>query len=405
MQHTKYPRLSLGYSTNVHRGETLDQVYRFLRRYTVPIQRKVFGKSSSGLELRFGVRAATELLNREKRREFAAFLDDSGLELFSINAFPLGDFQALRVKQQVYAPDWRKRDRVLWTQRIARSFADLLPPGRQGSLSTLGGTYRAWSDSKSTRERMAANYLKVLTTLEDLAEANGADIVLAAEPEPDTTFEIADDVIRFVEDHLLPLAQQSWRGRYRNRDAVEEAVRRRFTVNVDTCHFSVLFHEPTRALQELKKAGLKIGKIHVTNALSLKNPLTSPRGYDAFRGMNEPRYLHQFCGVDDLGETVWRGQDLDELPRSLRRGVHPSVTELRTHFHVPLYLKRWKTLRTTQQETAAAVAWAVKHRSSKHFVLETYTWPVLASEQRLVNGIAREYRWLLGELDRAGASW
>ena len=111
MQHTKYPRLSLGYSTNVHRGETLDQVYRFLRRYTVPIQRKVFGKSSSGLELRFGVRAATELLNREKRREFAAFLDDSGLELFSINAFPLGDFQARRVKQQVYAPDWRKRAR------------------------------------------------------------------------------------------------------------------------------------------------------------------------------------------------------------------------------------------------------------------------------------------------------
>ena len=113
-------RLWLGYSTNVHRGETLRQVYRFLRNYSVPIKERVFGKNAAGLELRFGMPAASELLTAAARNQFRAFLAESDLELFSLNAFPLQDFQARRVKEQVYAPDWRSRERVVWTQRMAR---------------------------------------------------------------------------------------------------------------------------------------------------------------------------------------------------------------------------------------------------------------------------------------------
>jgi hypothetical protein len=348
--------------------------------------------------------AARDLLLRARLEEFGGFLEDAGLEIFSINAFPLHDFQARRVKQEVYAPPWDRKERVRWTRKICSILADLLPEGRPGSVSTLGGTYRFWNQGPKTDERIARNYLEVLLHLEDLADDQGKNIVLAAEPEPDTTFEVASDVISFVEDTLIPTAQRDpvCRRRLGNRAAIEEAIRRRFTVNLDTCHFSVLFHSPSEALGAFERAGIRIGKLHITNAPALRRPHRAPRGFETLRRMNEPRYLHQFCGRDRDGRSIWRGQDLDELPRRLRPDLHPDLDELRTHFHVPLYLQRYKNLRTTREETAAAVRRTVREKLCDHLVIETYTWPVLAREDRLVRGISAEFRWLLGEIASAG---
>ena len=395
-------RLYLGYSTNVHRSENLRQIYRFLEQYTIPVKRRVFGKYSTGLELRLGIGAATDLLRRGARQEFGGFLEDAGLEIFSINAFPLHDFQARRVKQDVYAPAGDRKERVRWTIKICSILADLLPEDRPGSVSTLGGTYRFWKARPKNDERIAKNYLEALLHLEELDRDLGKNIVLAAEPEPDTTFEIATDVISFVEDTLIPTAQKDpvWKRRVGTRAAIEETVRRRFTVNLDTCHFSVLFHSPAEALGAFKRAGIRIGKLHITNAPVLPRPHRAPKGYETLRRMHEPRYLHQFCGRDRDGNQVWRGRDLDELPRRLRSDVHPDVDVLRTHFHVPLYLKRYKNLLTTREETGEAVRRTVRERLCDHLVIETYTWPIVAREDRLVRGIAAEYRWLLGELGR-----
>lgn len=395
------PRLYLGYSTNVHRSENLKQIYRFLGRFTIPVKRRVFGEQPGGLELRLGIGAARDLLARPRRDEFRSHLEEAGLEIFSINAFPLHDFQARRVKQDVYAPSWDHKERVRWTNQICDILASLLPEGRPGSVSTLGGTYRFWKHTPATFAKIARNYLEVLGHLEDLQDETGRDIVLAAEPEPDTTFEIASDVISFVEDHLIPTACQdrTWKRRHGSRQKIEEVVRRRFTVNLDTCHFSVLFHSPAEALGAFKRAGVAVGKLHITNAPALRSPHRSPSGYRTLRGMNEPRYLHQFCGRDSNGEQIWRGRDLDELPRQLSRDKHPNLDELRTHFHVPLYLKRYKNLRTTREETAEAVKRTVREKLCRHLVIETYTWPVLAREDQLIRGITAEFRWLLKTLN------
>ncbi|MBI4583312.1 MAG: metabolite traffic protein EboE [Planctomycetes bacterium] len=392
------PPLHLGYSTNVHRGESLEEIYHYLRDYTIPIKERVFGNEPSGLELRLGIAAARELRRRERREELKAFLDLAGLELFSVNAFPLHDFQARRVKERVYHPPWTHRARARWTIAIARIFADLLPEGVTGSLSTLAGTYRFWEHGPRTFERLARNYLDALAALEDLEEETGKRLLLAAEPEPDTTLEVAEEVIRFYENWLYPAAKTLWRKRHRTPGRIEAALRRRFTVNLDTCHFSVLFHDPAQALADLVRAGLQVGKVHVTNALALRRPARSPRAYREFRGMNEPRYLHQFCGLMEgkRGEkTFWRGRDLDRLPEKLEAGDRLEVAELRTHFHVPIHLQRWRALSTTQEETKKAVQLAVRKGWCPHLVIETYTWPVLAKEDRLVDGIAREFRWLL----------
>jgi hypothetical protein len=402
----------LGYSTNVHRAHDLAAVRRFLRDFTIPIKERVFGKEPAGLELHLGIGSTRELEAERARRELAELLEDAGLVLFSINAYPLLDFHARRVKEKVYQPSWAEPARAHWTSAIARVFAGLLHEEVPGSISTLGGEFRRRTHGGATFQSLAWNYLEVIESLIDIQETIGRTIVLAVEPEPETTFETAADVIDFFQDHLLPLARERWRTRC-SRERIEADLRRFFTVNVDTCHLSVLFEDQVESLRKLEAAGLRLGKMHVTNAVALRDPYRARGGYEDLRGMDEPRYFHQFCGRDDEGAIVWRGLDLDELPARLERGQHPPVVELRSHFHVPLYLKRYRRLGTTQEETAAAVREVVRRRSTRHLVLETYTWPILMGRragatpaerrERLIAGIAREFRWLLQVLRPAAA--
>ncbi|MBI4601603.1 MAG: metabolite traffic protein EboE [Planctomycetes bacterium] len=386
----------LAYSTNVHRGETLADVYRFLRDYTLPVKRRVFGAEPAGLELRLGIGSARELRRPAALEAFRGFLSESGLVPFSINAYPLRDFHARRVKEQVYLPSWTDAARAAWTNRIAAIHAAILPEGLAGSVSTLGGCFRGAAHGPAAFRRIAANYLSTVEALARIEEETGKTIVLAVEPEPDTTFETARDVVEFFEGWLLPAARERWRPRGLGPVRTEERLRRLFTVNYDTCHLSVLFQDTVEGLRELWRAGIEVGKVHVTSAVAVRDPYRAPEAYRELRGMDEPRYFHQFCGRDAAGQAVWRGLDLRELPEKLVRGRHPDVVELRSHYHVPLYLIRWRRLRTTREETRAAVLEVLRARRCSHLVVETYTWPILATEDKLVAGIARELEWLLG---------
>jgi hypothetical protein len=406
MDAKKTPRWTplLGYSTNVHRGETLAQVYRFLGDYTVPINRRVFGAGArAGLELRLGIGSARELAKRAARERFRAFLEENGLLLFSVNAFPLLDFHARRVKEKVYAPAWTEAARGRWTNAIADILADLLPAGVTGSISTLGGAFRHKEHGAAALRKIAANYARTAGHLAGIEERTGKTILLAAEPEPETTFETSRDVIEFFERWLIPAARAVW-GRRMRPARIEERLRRFFTVNCDACHASVLFEDPVESLRSLWRAGIEVGKLHVTSAVALPNPFRARKAYADLLAMDEPRYFHQFAGRGAGGKVIWRGLDLDRLPRRLERGKHPPVSEIRSHYHVPLYLRKWRSLDTTRDETRRAVREAARAKRTSHLVVETYTWPILAREEKLIEGIAREIEWLLQTLSGAGTA-
>ena len=399
-----------GYSTNVHPGEDLAQVLDSLERFAIPVRRAVFGdRAEAGLELRLGIGAARDLLRPAAREKLAAFLGESRLRLFSINAYPLRDFHAPRVKEEAYRPAWTDPARPLWTRRIAGILAALLPPGLAGTISTLGGTYRRWGDGPRARAAIARGYLEVIEELEEIEERSGRRIALAVEPEPDTTFETAGDLIRFFEGVLLPAARRRWKGRLRTA-RIEEVLRGRFTVNLDTCHLSVVFRRPAGEMEVLRRAGIAIGKVHVTSAVALERPAVSPRAYAQLRGMDEPRYLHQVRGADGRGRPVLALADLGDLPGD--PGALGRAVRLRSHFHLPVSSARWGRLETTREETREAVLLALRKDLCRQLVIETYTWPVIAGRGRgrldLVREIAREFRWLLGvileEKRRSGPS-
>jgi hypothetical protein len=390
--------LLLAYSTNVHPSRSLADVRALLARYTRPIYDRVFGSEVCGVELHLSMRTARELASARPRRELSDFLRDHGLYLFSVNAFPLLDFHARRVKERVYRPSWAEADRVRWTGRIAEILASLLPPDVVGTLSTVGGGFRPETREPEVLRALAKGYLRVLDRLHRIESRTGRRILLAVEPEPDTTLETTDEVIEFVESTLIPLAWTIWRRPGVSRAKIEERVRRFFTVNYDACHASVLFQDLLGSLRRLRRAGIRIGKVHVTSALALPRPHRRPRAYAQLRSLHEPRYFHQVCGRDAAGQLTYRGLDLDELPRRWPPSGHPEVEELRTHFHVPLFRQSWGLLGTTRDETRDLVLEVVRRKLCPQLVVETYTWPLLQRGPSLTAGISREFRWLQGVL-------
>src|ERR1043165_2048216 len=137
-------KIHLSYSSNVHPAESLDDLTRTLHEYIAPISHSARGAGVPPAELastnlRIGMKQADELLqhpplpsNSALSDEIlkappspacAAFLhelDETKLDVISINAFPIRDFHAPRVKEQVYSPPWTDGGRSLYSLKIAK---------------------------------------------------------------------------------------------------------------------------------------------------------------------------------------------------------------------------------------------------------------------------------------------
>ena len=133
---TPHGSFLVSYSTNVHAGESLDEVRRLLAEDVGLVKKRVAPDVPFGVELRLGQAAIAELGAGPALDDLAAWLAANDLFVFSLNGFPLRDFHAPTVKENVYRPDWGETERQQDTIRLAQILAALLPEGMEGSLST-----------------------------------------------------------------------------------------------------------------------------------------------------------------------------------------------------------------------------------------------------------------------------
>src|SRR5436305_5765748 len=175
----------LTYCTNIHAGESWDEVRQSLEAHVPHIKAKVSPQNAFGLGLRLSGIAAEALSAPAVLDEFRAFLARENLYVFTINAFPYGPFHGRRVKEDVYQPDWLAPERLRYTDRAAEILATLLPEGMVGSVSTVPGTFKAVAAARPDAARAMADALaRHVATLVSLRRRTGREIVLALEPEP-----------------------------------------------------------------------------------------------------------------------------------------------------------------------------------------------------------------------------
>ena len=366
----------LTYCTNIHPGESWSEVRANIERYVVAVKAELSPSEPFGVGLRLSGRAATELAAPRELAAFRRLLDERGLYVFTINGFPHGAFHATPVKHEVYRPDWLEPERVAYTNLLADLLAELLPPGVDGTISTVPGCFRARATANAG-ERMAAQLARCADHLAALEHRTGRHVTLALEPEPCCAIETIAEAVAFFDVHRLD--------------------RRYLGVCFDACHAAVEFEELEPALAALRDANIAVAKLQISAGLRVTPVRDDQRRW--LESWVEPVYLHQV--VARRGETLARYVD---LPEALAAPDAPDE-EWRVHFHVPIFHDD----RGTQDYLAEVLASHRRRPISTHLEVETYTWDVLPAGFRersagrspvesIVDAIARELRWAIERL-------
>lgn len=384
----------LTYCTNIHAGESLDEVMAGLARHLPAIKARIAPDRPMGVGLRLGHAAEVGLRAPGALERLKAFLAEGDYYVFTINGFPYGPFHGRAVKELAYRPDWSEPERLAYTNALADILAELLPEGQQGSLSTVPCTFKPWAQGRI--EALTDNLLRHAVHLVGLERSTGKAIALALEPEPCCYLETVEEAVRYFEGQLYGAGAAARLASLAglSRPQAEAALRRHLGLCYDVCHAAVEYEDPRASIAALRASGIPIAKIQLSSALRVAEvDAASVRNLAAFA---EPVYLHQV--VQRTNGALRRYTD---LPEALAAAAQARGSEWRVHFHVPVFLPEMTHFGTTQAFLAEILALHRRDPVSAHLEVETYTWDVLPAEYRGVElsaAIARELSWVKSAL-------
>lgn len=389
----------LSYCSNIHPGENWEVTFSNLQKYLPIIREQVAGDRPFGVGLRLSNTASEELGLGETLSNFKNWLSENNLYVFTMNGFPYGNFHNERVKDMVHAPDWGTNDRVVYTKRLFDQLAVLLPDGVAGGISTSPISYKHWHKTTNKVDTVlkkgAEHLVEIALHLFKLEKTTGKFMHLDIEPEPDGLFENSDEVVNFFADYLVPMAKEILPDKIGiEANSVENLIKKYITVCYDICHFSLAYENPIDTFKKFANSGIAIGKIQVSAALKiLNNPEETEAIWESLSLFNEPVYLHQV--TEKVGGEVVTYNDLPIVLKEKKE-----FTELRAHFHVPIFLEKFDKLDSTQDQILAVIDYLKTNKISEHIEIETYTWDVLpeALKTDLSDCIVREINWLKNKL-------
>ncbi|MBE9077530.1 metabolite traffic protein EboE [Romeria aff. gracilis LEGE 07310] len=392
----------LTYCTNIHPGETWPEVFENLQTYVTALKQRLCPDEEFGVGLRLANAATHELLQGNALAEFQTWLDRQGLYVFTLNGFPYGGFHHQVVKDRVYAPDWTDPDRLSYTLRLIKILAILLPTDiEDGGISTLPLSYKPWRSDNldSVFEQSCYQLAQAVAKMAYLAQETGKVLHLDIEPEPDGLLENAAEVIAFFHQWLLPVGGSLLVRQGLTQAQAEAWLREHVRVCYDTCHFAVEYEEPETAITQLQSTGIQIGKLQLSSALRVSLPPDSNQRrslQSRLQPFAESTYLHQVSERHTDGTL----HHFPDLITALPQLEHTSAQEWRTHFHVPIFLRDYRTLNSTQDHIEAALRLLPDRLRCHHLEIETYTWDVLPAAMQidLLASIQREYEWVLKSL-------
>ncbi|MEO0800642.1 MAG: metabolite traffic protein EboE [Cyanobacteria bacterium J06642_2] len=400
----RYPELHLTYCTNIHPGETWEDVFANLQRHLPALKARLAPDVPFGVGLRLANIAAAELLQGDRLVQFRQWLDRENLYVFTLNGFPYGSFHHQVVKDRVYAPDWTEVERLEYTLRLTEILAALLPAGMDGGISTVPLSYKPWwsrsEDADTAFRSSSLNLARLALEMARIERDSGTWLHVDLEPEPNGAIENASETVEFFQSWLLPVGGM-WLAEQLgcSRQQAEALLLRHVNVCYDTCHFALEYEEPAEAIAHLQAADIRIGKVQISSALRVDMPTdiaARQTVVERLRPFAESTYLHQAIARQP-DDTLSRYVDLDAALPNLLSG---DAVEWRIHFHVPIFLQDYQILQSTQDHISGVIELLGDRFSCHHLEIETYTWDVLpaAMKQDIQLSIQREYEWVLEAL-------
>ena len=383
--------LHLTYCTNIHPGEDWVSVDATIREVAPVLKSRISPDGPFGLGLRLSALAAREAIETGSVPAFRSYLDSQGLYVAIINGYPYGSFHGAAVKDQVFSPDWTNEGRLNYTLDLLEVLGGLLSDGVDGGISTMPLSYKPWGlDTDWTA--IVRNLVRLTESMVRLNRTSGKFIHLDIEPEPDGLIENTDEVIRFFEDRLLPMGGPILASALSvTAEQARELLLDHIRVCFDCCHIAVEYEDPLHALDKLRNAGIRIGRVQLSSALKVDLPDDTER----LIPFADSTYLHQV--IENRGNCLYHFPD---LPDALAAPTDSAAKQWRIHFHVPLFTAAYDGFHSTQGDVRTVLAAALRDRFTRHLEIETYTWDVLpqALKTGMLDSITREFEWVIGEV-------
>ncbi|MEM8486090.1 MAG: metabolite traffic protein EboE [Bacteroidota bacterium] len=400
----------LTYCSNIHPGESWQAVRENLDTYTLPLKQQLSPDAPFGVGLRLSDASARELLTGNHLNELVDWLASHDLYVYTFNGFPYGDFHGQVVKDKVYMPDWRTRERVDYTLRLIEILATLLPAGMDGGISTSPLSYKPWlnGDAKAIEDAFATSTAHLAAITEQLVtthQKTGKLIHIDIEPEPDCLIENIDETIAFFTNWLFPRGRKLLADKLGiAEDEAENLLRTHIRLCYDTCHFAVEFESAADVVKKMSDAGILIGKVQISAAVKVKLPADASQRNaiaDRLTPFVESTYLHQVVEQRHDGSL----NHYTDLGNALPYILEETAAEWRIHFHVPIFVDDYNQIQSTQGDIVDALKLQVAAPYTTHLEIETYTWGVLPAglKQDMTTSIYREYDWVLSVLEESDA--
>ena len=363
----------IGYCTNVHAGDTIDEVVANLHNFSSAVQHQV------GKQIEIGLWLPDNSLSEQTSDNLKECLDTLNLRVRSLNGFPFGNFHSNIVGRTVYEPTWCEEDRLTYTKKLATILSNLLPKNKSGSISTLPlGWGEGWDGDKQAAQML----MQCVDFLEELEQTSGQLIHLDIEPEPGCRLQTARNLAEFIQIQFDD----------------DERIRRYIRVCHDTCHAAVMRENPRESIDTYAQVGLSIGKVQLSSAVDVNFDSLGQEekvvAIEALRSVAEPRYLHQTTIVRDGVMKFYN--NLPDAP------LDQPVGHWRVHFHVPIHNESFGPLGTTRHDLLQSLLY-LPDDDDTQWEVETYTWDVMPlefQENELINSIASEINWANEQLHR-----
>lgn len=404
------PTSHLSYCSNIHPGESWEEVKASLQQHLPRVKQQVCADAKFGVGLRLSARAAESLLHTpDELQRFKAWLGAEQLYVFTLNGFPFGTFHDAVIKENVYLPDWRSSERLAYSINLANILAQLLPSGESGSISTVPVGFKAHFQDVKAVDAALENLLEFVSYAWQLEQRSGVHIALALEPEPSCYLEDTQGTLEFFRNRVfseqaLNLLQSK---NISHAACTLETIQRYLGVCVDTCHAAVMFESPLEMARALRAADISIPKVQLTAALKAtlqtENTDSTTLAVKSLQAFAEGSYLHQSCVQDEHGQVHFF-LDLPETlefvsaQQSNNSIAANSLKELRSHFHVPVFVEQLENVSSTQSELREFLRALKTENFSQHYEVETYTFDVLPKQllkKTVDESISRELGWVL----------
>ena len=379
----------LTYCTNIHAGESWDEVSQSLDAFVPTIRDAVADGAPMGIGLRLSGQAAFSLHEPSVLQAFQAQLKSLNAYVFTLNAFPYGTFHGVPVKQDVYSPDWTDAERVRYTLACIDVLTALLPEGVDGSISTVPVGFRGACEAPDAMAKVVSHMLRCVAHMVGIKRQTGKHIALALEPEPACYLETTQEASHFIQNHVRSekAVAELAKALACSTELAEQALAEHLGVCFDVCHSAVEFEDPAQALHDLRQAGIAIPKIQLSSAVRI--PQMTAAQLPTVQAFDDAVYLHQVV-VAHEGQLT-RFIDLPDAVAAFHGGQ--AQGEWRVHCHVPVFLQDAGAISTTQAQLLQTLEACKREGFSSHLEVETYTWDVLPAALKTdskAQAIARE---------------